>query len=175
MTTIYVASTSFEKINAAKNGWLALYPNTSVIVVPLTDANDAPSGVPEQPLNDEISRGAHNRLNALEKKLGEHLRDGDYLIAFESGIWVDLSDPTGQIAEEGTICVAKKVNGQTASSKSVCRRYPYHIVTQARKEGITTLKEHNKLVSAWYKQNPVVGQSREQVMIDVCVQTLAKL
>lgn len=206
MTTIYVASTSLEKVKATENGWKAIYPNNPATVVPLTNANDAPSLVGEQPLNDDILIGAWNRLNALKKLHHDSLRDGDYLVAFESGIWVDktetgeaqshslelCSNEMGQslrlrqsgteyvdYGEEGTACVIMKVQHSdhpVACAKSECRRYPYHVVTQALKEGVTSFKEHNKRVSDWFKKNPSnTGLTREQVMTNVCAVTLAKL
>lgn len=180
MTTIYVASTSSEKLKATENGWKTVYPNNPATVVPLTNANDAPSLVGEQPLNDDIFVGAWNRLNALKKLHHNSLRDGDYLVAFESGIWVDKrGDEYADYGEEGTACVIMKVQHPfylVACAKSECRRYPYHVIKQAQKEGVTSFKEHNKRVSDWFKTNPSTSKlSREQVMTNVCAVTLAKL
>lgn len=180
MTTIYLASTSAEKRKATENGWKQVHPNDSVTVVPLKNAGDAPSLVPDQPLNDDIVTGAQNRLNALEKLYHDKLREGDYLVSFESGIWVDRSGvECVDYGEEGTICMVMKVQHPVSRftfGKSKCRRYPYHVIKQARKDGITVLKDQDKRVCAWFEQNPTPsGSSREQVMTDVFAETLAKL
>ena len=185
MTIIYVASTSSEKIKATENGWKLVHPNDPVTVVPLKNASDVLSLVPDQPLNDDIVTGAQCRMNALEKLHHDELREGDYLVSFESGIWVESSSGEAQCAEyadygeEGTICMVVKVQypaSRCAYEKSECRRYPYHVIKQAQKEGITVLKDQDKRVGAWFKQNPTPsGSSREQVMANVFAKTLAKL
>lgn len=182
MSTIYLASASDEKLHAVKDGWKLTYSDVPLKVVPLKNSNETPSGVPDQPLNDDILQGALNRLKALIKRLEGSLKVGDYLVAFESGIWVEeigIGDYE-DYGQEGTICLIMKVkdprgDGPVAYRKSECRQYPYHVITQAVKDGITVLKAQDKLVSAWYKQNPVQCSSRVQVMSDVFAETMKML
>lgn len=68
-----------------------------------------PSLVPEQPVDDDIFKGAKNRVENLEQYAKENNIDADYFFAIESGIsqklgrWVIVN-----------IAVIKDKNGQTS-------------------------------------------------------------
>lgn len=172
---VFITSTSPEKIKATENAWKIVFPNREVVIVPLSNPNEAPSGVSEQPINKDISMGAYNRMMNLKEKLN-NIYVGDYIVSYESGIWIN---PTEDFGDEGTICMILKLeenNDCIESAKSETRRYPYFIIEEARQKGITYLKEQNKLVSAWFKQNPVSnGLTREQTMTNVCIEALKKI
>lgn len=183
MSTVYVASASKEKTNAVQQAFLQLYPNQENHVVPLDNAGDISSGVPEQPMNDEIYTGAWNRLRGLKSLLLKRnvLCPGDLIISFESGIWVgkNLDGTPGDWGLEGTICLAMEYQTRQdryASNQSSSRRYPYFLIKDARSKGITTLKEHNKLAADWFKENPSASKmTREEAMMDVCSRTVKTL
>lgn len=180
MAIVYGASRSMEKIMAFSRGWYAVPHEVQVVDFQFIDA---PSGVSEQPVNEEIEQGARNRIAAVKAQLGEWAGKGYnpaqvYYIALESGIFVD---PENQMGEEATICVIEN-NGKTVVKRSKGRVYPYYIVREAVARGVVTLKEHNKLVQDWYDacdQNQApLGKtekiaSRVMVMTDVVRDALA--
>jgi non-canonical (house-cleaning) NTP pyrophosphatase len=168
---IYLASTSEEKVKAINNGWSTTNSATAEMQL-----FNVPSGVPDQPLNEQIEQGARNRIQQIRREVGSAMAEDSYFVAFESGVWVNDGDDFG---EEGTVCVIEHVqNGATKTTmmKSKCRKYPYFIIRDAIAEGVTDLKAQNKLVGAWFKEQPVDAsvpkQSRTEVLTSVFMEAL---
>lgn len=77
MTIIKVATKNPVKIEAIKAAFDRFLKEEVVIVGFGVD-----SGVPEQPINNEVFIGAENRITALKEVCGEY----DYLVSCEGGI-----------------------------------------------------------------------------------------
>lgn len=161
MTTIYLASTSPEKIRACFNGWSRVVNEIIEVGASFTIKTfDVKSDVSPQPLNDDIRQGALNRIKNL--KALEDSKD-IYYVAFESGVWVSPEDKFGM---EGTVCIIE-YNGVCKEVISTRRDYPYFLIREAVEAGITNLKEHNKIVRAWFETAPKSLLSRIEVMTNV--------
>jgi inosine/xanthosine triphosphatase len=77
MQKVAVASKNPVKLNAVKEGFKLLFPNTEFSF----EAIAAPSGVADQPMtDDETYTGALNRVNHLASSI-----EADYWIAIEGG------------------------------------------------------------------------------------------
>lgn len=86
MKIVIVASTNPVKIESARRGFVAMFPNEAFTV----SGVNVPSGVRDQPLgDDETLRGAHNRA-ANARALAP---DADYWIGIEGGV----SDANGEM------------------------------------------------------------------------------
>ena len=77
---VLVGSKNKVKIEAAKEAFLEYYDNIEAIGIP------ADSNVPEQPVNEDIYKGARNRVDNLIKYAKENNIEVDYYAAIESGI-----------------------------------------------------------------------------------------
>lgn len=77
---ILVGSKNKVKIEAAKEAFLEYFEDVEVIGVPVE------SNVPDEPVNEEIYKGAQNRVNNLRRYAEENNLDVDYFVAVESGI-----------------------------------------------------------------------------------------
>ncbi|MCK4730540.1 MAG: inosine/xanthosine triphosphatase [Candidatus Aenigmarchaeota archaeon] len=80
MTKILVGSQNPVKINSVKEGFSNYFKNIEVIGV------DVNSGVPDQPVNDEIFEGAKNRALELKKKDDLENLGGGFFVGIEGGI-----------------------------------------------------------------------------------------
>lgn len=77
---VLVGSKNPGKVQGAKNALEKYYQNVEVIGVKV------PSGVSEEPIDDEIYQGAKNRVEALTVYAKENNIDADYFMAVESGM-----------------------------------------------------------------------------------------
>lgn len=81
MKKVVIASTNPVKIEVAKRAFKTLMPNETFEYIAL----DTPSGVPDQPFEDETLRGAHNRLTHIVNAEPT----ADYWISQEGGLFHD--------------------------------------------------------------------------------------
>lgn len=105
MKRLVVASHNPVKQAAAANGFQKLFPDEAFEIIGV----DVPSGVSEQPFNDEILKGAENRMNAafaLEPQ-------ADYWVGIEGGAeqdnhgmmvyaWITIRDTAGKVGRGRT-------------------------------------------------------------------------
>ena len=75
---IVIASTSEKKVNAVKKAFTN-FKDIEIVTI------KAPSGVNEQPMNEETLKGAHNRLHYARKDVP----DADIYISIENGIFTE--------------------------------------------------------------------------------------
>ncbi len=79
------------KIEGAKLAFERYFDDVEIIGIPVS------SDVSAQPLNDEIYKGARNRVDNLKKYAEENNIDADFYIASEAGImsyfkeWIDIN------------------------------------------------------------------------------------
>ncbi|MBI9044403.1 MAG: inosine/xanthosine triphosphatase [Anaerolineaceae bacterium] len=79
---IIIASENPVKLNAAKNGFIRVFPNNSLVFHRFS----VPSGVSDQPFSDEETfQGALNRAEHAKEVMG----DADYWVGIEGGIEVE--------------------------------------------------------------------------------------
>ena len=76
MENINIATKNTVKIEAIKSAFERYFGSVEI------QTFSTPSGVPEQPLNDEVFMGAQNRLNAMK----ENANPEEFLISCEGGI-----------------------------------------------------------------------------------------
>ena len=76
MTTVKVASDNQVKVEAIKTAFERYFVEVEAIPYKVN------SGVPEQPLNDHVFKGAENRLAGLKEICGDY----EYLASCESGL-----------------------------------------------------------------------------------------
>lgn len=81
MKKVIIASKNPVKVAVAEDAFTAVFPGEQFHFVPA----DAPSGVPDQPFDEETRQGALNRLAYIRK---EH-PDADYWISQEGGLHHD--------------------------------------------------------------------------------------
>jgi len=93
--TIYVASTNEAKLRAVDTVLSKKLLNISGKIFKLTVYGiSVPSGVPEQPINDQTSVGCNNRMTNLENYIKHYGYDYDMLISIENGVqYSDKTDP----------------------------------------------------------------------------------
>lgn len=114
MTTIKVATTNPTKIEAIKKAFSFYFED--VVIIP----NNVESGVPRQPINNQVYEGAINRLNNL--KTGD---DYDFLVSCEGGLvkafehWFNLH-----------IVVIEDSNGKTSVGLSPAYPIPEKYINQ---------------------------------------------
>lgn len=77
---VLVGSKNPVKVNAAKHAFEQYFDSVEVMGI------DAPSGVPEQPVNDDILGGARNRIKSLKSYANENNIGADFFAAIESGV-----------------------------------------------------------------------------------------
>lgn len=105
MQKVIIASHNPVKINAAKAGFLKVFPKNKFRFIGVS----APSGVPEQPCGNEILKGAVNRANNVSKLV----HDADYWLGIEGGVeedknqmkafaWVVIKGKDGRIGKGRT-------------------------------------------------------------------------
>jgi len=76
---VIVASHNPVKIGAVKEAFLSRFPMDEILLVPV----DAKSGVPDQPMSDQVTRqGARNRVNNAKTKHP----GADYWVGLEGGL-----------------------------------------------------------------------------------------
>ncbi len=105
MKKVAVASKNPVKLNAVKEGFKLLFPDTEFSF----EAVAAPSGVADQPMSDDDTyTGALNRVMYLSKNV-----EADYWIAIEGGAqekndeyevfaWVIVKSKMGKLVKEGS-------------------------------------------------------------------------
>jgi len=80
MPKILIASKNPVKVEATRVAFSKYFEDTDIISI------SVPSGVPEQPINNETYEGARNRVLRLkERNDGENL-NAEYLVGIEGGI-----------------------------------------------------------------------------------------
>lgn len=105
MKKVVVASTNPVKIEVAKRVFGTMLPNEEFEFVSL----DTPSGVPDQPFEDETLEGAKNRL----RHIVESEPDADYWISQEGGLfkegdelfnvaWILIQNREGVVGKSAT-------------------------------------------------------------------------
>ncbi len=77
---ILVGSKNPGKVLGAKNAFSKYFENVEAVGVKV------PSGVSEEPVDDEIFEGAKNRVMALKDYAKENNCDADFFVAVESGM-----------------------------------------------------------------------------------------
>lgn len=75
MTTVKVASKNSVKLYAINTAFNRFFNDVKII------SQNVESGVPDQPINDDVFEGAKNRLEALKDD-----SDYDYLVSCEGGL-----------------------------------------------------------------------------------------
>lgn len=77
---ILIATKNPGKIEGAKQAFLNYYENVEIEGIAVS------SDVPDEPVNDEIYKGAKNRVSNLKRYAKEKKIEADFYIAVESGI-----------------------------------------------------------------------------------------
>ncbi len=77
---IMIGSKNPVKINGAKKAFEQYFENVEIV------GYSVESGVPSQPVNDEILKGARNRVKGLREMAVSNKLDIDFFVAIESGI-----------------------------------------------------------------------------------------
>lgn len=78
MTTVKVATANPAKIEAIKNAFGRYFEDIEII------SQEVESGVPAQPVNEDVFKGAKNRIEEL-KKVGNDV-EWDFLVSCEGGL-----------------------------------------------------------------------------------------
>jgi len=105
MKRVIIASENPVKVAVAKRAFLSVYNGEEFEFV----AIKSESGVPDQPMNDEVEKGALNRLEYIKEKYPE----ADFWISQEAGIfregnklynraWIAVTDQSGYVARSST-------------------------------------------------------------------------
>ena len=76
---VKAATKNLNKLKAFKEAFGLFHEDCEIVIVPC----EASSGVPAQPINEDVSRGAENRLEELKHDKKEY----DYLISCEGGMF----------------------------------------------------------------------------------------
>lgn len=119
---IVLSSTSAVKVDACKQAF-GVGSDTEIVTV------KAPSGVNEQPLNDETLRGAFNRLNYARSAVP----NADYYVSIENGIFQE----NGRYVDRAVVTVMNK-DGETRTTYSEGVEFPSASVEETRKRGFET-------------------------------------
>lgn len=112
---IVIASKNPVKIEATRAGFVAMFPDQELI----TEGVSVPSGVSEQPINnEEIVTGAENRARNAAKMFPT----GDFFVGLEGGVedkegkmhsfaWIAICDKAGKIGfgKTGEFILPQKV------------------------------------------------------------------
>jgi len=88
MKTVIIASTNPVKIEVARRAFSAVFPNE---VLSFTGVSSH-SGVPDQPFDAEVRKGAQNRVADI---LAKH-PDADYYFAVEGGLYHEVEGLTNR-------------------------------------------------------------------------------
>jgi inosine/xanthosine triphosphatase len=102
---VIVASTNPVKIEVARQAFLQVFPHEDPKIIGVS----SDSGVPDQPFDDQVLRGAQNRL----KNIVETHPQADYWISQEDGLyheggrlfnraWILVRDRDGAICKSST-------------------------------------------------------------------------
>lgn len=105
MKKVVIASTNPVKVKVAEESFKAVFPGETFEFIPVKSE----SGVPDQPLNEETQKGAHNRLAFIS----HNYKDADFWISQEGGLfeesdklfnraWILVRDKSGFVAESST-------------------------------------------------------------------------
>ena len=106
-----VATNNKVKVEGARRALSHYYNNIEV------EGVNVPSDVSEQPINEEIYRGAKNRIRNLKKYCSENNVDTDLYFAIESGI-------SNQLGEWQVVSIAIIENNLGISSVSASSSVP---------------------------------------------------
>ncbi|MBF7074365.1 inosine/xanthosine triphosphatase [Glaciecola sp. MH2013] len=110
--SIIVASKNPVKIEAARESFQSAFVNSLVTVVSI----DAPSSVPDQPMNATETRdGAVNRVKYCQEYAANNNLQADYVVAYEGGVEVLDSVPSTY----AVVCVANAERCHTGRSASL--------------------------------------------------------
>lgn len=88
---IIIATKNESKVQGAREAFETFYENVEI------EGFSVSSNVPEQPINDEIMKGAENRLEGLVSYAKENNIEADFFLSVESGLynmcgrWVNVS------------------------------------------------------------------------------------
>lgn len=77
---VLIGTNNKGKVEGSKQAFEKFYKNVEVIGIPIS------SDVSDEPVNDEIYKGASNRVNNLVKYAEENNIEADFFIGVESGI-----------------------------------------------------------------------------------------
>lgn len=108
---ILIGTENPGKIEAAKRAFSKYYKDIEIEEIKVS------SGVPDEPVNDEIYKGAKNRINELKKYAKENNKQVDYYISVESGI-------TNKLGKWMIISLAAMENKEGIESWGIGPGYP---------------------------------------------------
>ena len=77
---ILIGTENSGKIESAKRAFKKYFEDVEIEGIKVS------SGVPDEPVNDQIYKGAKNRISELKKYAKENNKQADYYISVESGI-----------------------------------------------------------------------------------------
>lgn len=125
-----VATNNKVKVEGARRALSHYYNNIEV------EGVNVPSDVSEQPINEEIYRGAKNRIRNLKKYCSENNVDTDLYFAIESGI-------SNQLGEWQVVSVAVIENNLGISSVSASASFPIpeRYVNKIVEEGVNSVMQ----------------------------------
>lgn len=115
---IVLASTSAVKVEACSR---AFGPSVEIVTV------KAPSGVNEQPLNEETLRGAKNRLAYARREVP----DADYYVSIENGVFDE-----GSAYVDRAVVTVENAAGEERVTYSDGVVFPDEDVEEARRRGL---------------------------------------
>jgi inosine/xanthosine triphosphatase len=163
MLKVAVASENPVKLNAVKEGFKLLFPETEFSF----EAHPALSGVADQPLSDdETYRGALNRVNHLSKKV-----KADYWMAIEGGVqekngeyevfaWVIAKSKEGKMGKgrSSTFFLPPAVAALMREGKELAHAADivFNESKSGQKQGTVGILTHNVITRTRYYVDPVV-------------------
>ncbi len=165
---VYVGSESSIKNKAVSQALAKHLPAENFDVTGIAVTSD----VSEQPLETETRVGAENRLNQLQRAIGNH--SNTLLIAIENGLRFDKQSKT----YKDFVCLSIQLNGQTHTHRMDCCTVPNEIAKQtdanttwgevACKAGLATNSKDPHSAAAFG------GISRQQHIETALASTLSK-
>jgi len=162
---IVLASTSAIKIRACRQ---AFHGIADAELLPV----NADSGVPRQPLNEEVLRGARNRLDAA-RRLREH---ADLYVSIENG----LMEEEGRSIDRAVVLIARAA-GSPVVAVSEGVEFPADCVAEARRRGFERctvgeiLRERGLVADAEDPHQTLSGRHRAAYLEDALRKALAGL
>lgn len=125
-----VATNNKVKVEGARRALSHYYNNADV------EGINVSSEVPEQPINEEIYRGARNRINNLKKYCKQNNINADLYFSIESGI-------SNQIGEWQVVSIAIIENNLGVSSVSASASFPIpeRYVNKIVEEGVNSVMQ----------------------------------
>lgn len=127
---ILIASINPTKIEGARKAFESYFSDIQIQGI------EVPSGVPEQPFNDEIYVGALNRVQNLMNYAVIHHLEADYFISIESGVintfgqWSVLS-----------VAVIKNKAGQESWGASPAYPLPKRYIPAIKESNLSVIME----------------------------------